>query len=64
MRLLSALTDADVQQARLAELQQAKSTDRERAQLKKKLLSVTGQRTDIAQQYAVRTLSAQTGRDR
>lgn len=48
-----------MQQDRLAELQRAKSTDNERAQLKKKLLSVTGQRTDIAQQYAVRTISAQ-----
>ncbi len=48
-----------MQQDRLAELQQAKSTDKERAQLKKNLLSVTGKRTDIAQQYAVRTLSAQ-----
>lgn len=41
-----------VQQDRLSELQRAKSTDKERAQLKKKLLNVTGQRTDIAQQYA------------
>ena len=48
-----------MQQDQLTELQRAKSTDKERAQLKKKLLSVTGQRTDIAQQYAVRTLSAQ-----
>ena len=44
-----------MQQDRLAELRRAKSTDSERAQLKKKLLSVTGQRADIAQQYAVRT---------
>jgi len=57
------LIDAGVQQDRVAELQQAKSTDKERAQLKKKLLSVTGQRTDIAQQYAVRTLSAQMAYD-
>jgi hypothetical protein len=54
-----ALSDAGVQQDRLAELQRAKSTDKERARLKKNLLNVTGQRTDIAQQYAVRTLSAQ-----
>jgi hypothetical protein len=54
-----ALTDAGVHQDRLAELQRAKSTDKERARLKKNLLSVTGQRTDIAQQYAVCTLSAQ-----
>jgi hypothetical protein len=53
------LTDAGMQQDRLAELQRAKSTDKERARLKKNLLSVTSQRTDIAQQYAVRTLSAQ-----
>ena len=43
-----------MQQDRLSELRRAKSTDAERAQLKKKLLSVTGQRADIAQQYAVR----------
>jgi hypothetical protein len=48
-----------VQQDRLAEIQRAKSTDKERSQLKKNLLSVTGQRTDIAQQYAVRTLFTQ-----
>ncbi|KAH9983439.1 hypothetical protein BJV74DRAFT_797421 [Russula compacta] len=43
---------AETQQGRLAELQRAKSTDTERAQLKKNLLSVTSQRADIAQQYA------------
>jgi hypothetical protein len=59
-----ALTDAGVQQDRLAELQRAKSADKERAQLKNNLLSVTGQRTDIAQQYAVRTLSAQMAHGR
>jgi hypothetical protein len=48
-----------MQQDRLAELQRAKSTDAERARLKKNLLSVTGQRADIAQQYAVRTHLAQ-----
>jgi hypothetical protein len=48
-----------MQQDRLAELQRAKSTDAERAQLKNKLLSVTDQRADIAQHYAVRTHSAQ-----
>ena len=47
-----------MQQDRLAELQRVKSTDKERVRLKKNLLNVTGQRTDIAQQYAVRTLSA------
>jgi hypothetical protein len=58
------LTDAGVQQDRLAELQRAKSTDNERARLKKNLLSVTGQRTDIAQQYAVRSLSTQLANGR
>lgn len=49
----TALTHAGVQQDRLAELQEAKSTDTERVQLKKRLLSVTSQRADIAEQYAV-----------
>ncbi|KAI9462755.1 P-loop containing nucleoside triphosphate hydrolase protein [Russula earlei] len=40
------------QQKRLAELQRIKSTHAERAQLKKKLLIVTSQRADIAEQYA------------
>ncbi len=43
-----------MQQDRLTELRKEKSTDKERAELKKNLLKVTRQRTDIAQQYAVR----------
>jgi len=48
-----------MQQDRLAELQRAKSTDAERAQLKKSLLSVTNQRANIAEQYAVCAHSTQ-----
>ena len=47
------LTHTGMQQDRLVELQEAKSTDTERVQLKKRLLSVTSQRADIAEQYAV-----------
>jgi len=43
-----------MQQDRLTELRKEKSTDKERAELKKNLLKVTRQHTDIAQQYAVR----------
>jgi structural maintenance of chromosomes protein 5 len=43
-----------VQKDRLSELRRANSKDAERAQLKKNLLSVTRQRADVAQQYAVR----------
>ncbi|KAI9442797.1 P-loop containing nucleoside triphosphate hydrolase protein [Lactarius psammicola] len=39
-------------QDRLTELRKERSTDKERAELKKNLLKVTRQRTDIAQQYA------------
>jgi hypothetical protein len=35
-------------------MRKEKSADKERALLKKSLLKVTRQRTDIAQQYAVR----------
>jgi hypothetical protein len=48
---------AGVQQDRLIELQQVKSTDAERAQLKRSLLGVTAQRADVARQYAVSTHS-------
>ena len=43
-----------MQQDKLNELRKEKSADKERADLKKNLLKVTRQRTDIAQQYAVR----------
>ncbi|KAI0287939.1 hypothetical protein B0F90DRAFT_1827934 [Multifurca ochricompacta] len=41
-----------IQQSRLEELRRVKLTDSERAGLKKNLLTVTRQRSDIAQQYA------------
>jgi hypothetical protein len=53
------LSHAGVQQDRLAELKKAKSTDAERAQLRKSLLGVTRQRADIAEQYAVCAHSTQ-----
>ncbi|KAH9023034.1 P-loop containing nucleoside triphosphate hydrolase protein [Lactarius deliciosus] len=51
-RVNAAETRLRTQQDRLTEMRKEKSTDKERADLKKSLLKVTRQRTDVAQQYA------------
>ncbi|KAH8989237.1 P-loop containing nucleoside triphosphate hydrolase protein [Lactarius akahatsu] len=51
-RVTAAETRLRTQQDRLTEMRKEKSTDKERADLKKSLLKVTRQRTDVAQQYA------------
>ncbi|KAI9434892.1 P-loop containing nucleoside triphosphate hydrolase protein [Lactarius indigo] len=51
-RVITAENKLRLQQDRLTEMRKEKSTDKERAELKKSLLKVTRQRTDIAQQFA------------